>query len=98
MGTIRQQIIDLLHKEDLTALDISQVLRVPEKDVYQHLAHIEKSVAAQGGKLSLTPCTCLACGFTFKDRRRLTRPGRCPRCRESRINHPVFRIVNQDSK
>ena len=92
MGTHRQQIIDLLCQAPMTALDISQAVRVSEKDVYRHLKHIQKTVAGQKRKLSLTPCTCLACGFTFTDRRRLTKPGRCPRCRESRIDHPVFRI------
>jgi transcriptional regulator len=92
MGTLRQQIIDLLRQETMTALDVSQAIRISEKDVYRHLAHIEKTVAGQGGKLSFTPCTCLACGFSFTDRQRLTRPGRCPRCRQSRIDHPVFRI------
>jgi transcriptional regulator len=93
MGTIRQQIIDLLKQEAMTALDLSQAVGVAEKDIYLHLHHIEKSIAGQGGKLRLTPCSCSACGFTFTQRRRLTRPGRCPRCRQSRINQPVFRII-----
>ena len=92
MGTLRQQIIDLLRKEAMTALDISQTVRISEKDVYRHLTHIQKTVAGHGQKLSFFPCTCQACGFKFTDRRRLTRPGRCPRCRESRIDHPVFQI------
>lgn len=93
MGTIRQRIIALLRQEAMTAQDLSRSVGVAEKDVYRHLAHIEKSMAGQGRKLELAPCTCLACGFTFSERRRLTRPGRCPRCRQSRIDHPVFRIV-----
>jgi transcriptional regulator len=97
MGTVRQQIIDLLRQEAMTALDLSQAVRASEKDVYRHLEHIRKTVAGQGRKLSFTPCTCLACGFTFTDRRRLTKPGRCPRCRESRIDSPVFKIKDQDS-
>ena len=92
MATLRQHITALLEGSPLTALDISKQARVSEKEVYRHLAHIEKSVAAKGRKLAVTPCTCMACGFAFKTRRRLTRPGRCPRCRESRIDHPVFRI------
>jgi predicted Zn-ribbon and HTH transcriptional regulator len=93
MGTIRQQITALLEQEALTALDISRVVRIAEKDVYRHLAHIEKSVTGQGRRLSFTPCRCQACGFTFTGRRRLTRPGRCPQCRQSRIDHPLFRIA-----
>ena len=94
MGTLRQQIIDLLSQQAMTALEISQAVRVSEKDVYRHLTHIQKTVAGQKRKLSLTPCNCLACGFTFTHRRRLTKPGRCPRCRESRVDHPLFKIDN----
>lgn len=95
METLRQQIINLLQDSAMTALDISQAVRVSEKEVYHHLAHIEKTVAGQGRKLVLIPCTCQACGFPFKGRRRLTRPGRCPRCRENRIDHPVFSVVER---
>jgi hypothetical protein len=92
MGTIRQQIIDLLIQETLSALDISRAVGVAEKDVYGHLAHIEKTVTAQGHKLARMPISCRACGFIFRRRRRLTRPGRCPRCHSSRIDYPLFRI------
>ncbi|WP_419661654.1 HTH transcriptional regulator, ArsR family [Desulfosarcina variabilis str. Montpellier] len=92
MGTLRQQIIDLLKQNPMTALDLSQAIGASEKDIYEHLRHIEKSIAGQGGTLRFAPCVCAACGFTFKHRQRLTRPGRCPRCRQSRISYPVFRI------
>jgi len=95
MGTLRQQIAALLQEESMTAMDISQAVRIPEKDVYRHLAHVQRSVAGRGRELLLTPCTCRACGFVFEERRRLTRPGRCPRCRESRIDPPVFRIAER---
>lgn len=94
MATIRQQITLLLQHEALSALEISQAVRIAEKDVYRHLVHIQKSAAVRGRPLNVTACTCLACGFTFKERRRLTRPGRCPRCRQSRISNPVFSIQN----
>jgi len=93
MGTLRQQIAALLQEEPMTAMEISRAVRIPEKEVYRHLPHIQKSVAGQDKELLLTPCTCRACGFVFKERRRLTRPGRCPRCRQSRIDPPVFRIA-----
>ena len=93
MATLRQQITTLLEGASLSALDISKVVGVSEKEVYRHLAHIAKSVAGRGRRLTFTPCTCQACGFTFKTRQRLTRPSRCPRCRQTRIDHPVFRVV-----
>jgi predicted Zn-ribbon and HTH transcriptional regulator len=98
MDTPRRQIINLLQKEAMTALELSQAVHVSEKEIYRHLIHIERTVAGQGRKLSFSPCTCQACGFTFKERRRLTRPGRCPRCRESRVDHPVFTIGDSHGK
>ena len=91
-ATLRQQIIALLHEATLTSLDISQEVRIPEKEVCHHLGHIMKSVPNQGGRLDITPSVCLACGYTFRQRRRFTRPGRCPNCRESRISRPAFSI------
>lgn len=92
-GTIRQRIVDMLAKQALTALDLSRAVGIGEKEVYRHLPHVAKSAARQGRRLAITPSTCLACGFTFHRRTRFTRPGRCPRCRQCRIDHPVFRIV-----
>jgi predicted Zn-ribbon and HTH transcriptional regulator len=38
------------------------------------------------------PARCQVCGFVFKKRDRLTSPGRCPSCRSSRIEEPLFTI------
>jgi predicted Zn-ribbon and HTH transcriptional regulator len=91
-GTLRQQMVALLAEKAMTALDISQAIGLPEKDVYQHLVHIQKSMIAQKRTFVVTPSSCVACGHTFTDRRRLTKPGRCPRCRQSRIDPPVFQV------
>ncbi len=92
MPTIRQQIIDLLAEAEMTALDLSKALSVREKEVYDHLSHAARSASAQGRKLVVAPPRCLACGFTFDTRKRLTRPSRCPKCKEQRIREPVFSI------
>ncbi len=92
MGTVRQELIDLLREEAMTARDLSQAAGVSEKDVYRHLVHIQKSMAGLKGRLLVTPSSCLTCGFTFTKRSRLTKPGKCPRCRDTRIASPVFRI------
>jgi transcriptional regulator len=93
MPTIRQQMIDLLLQETHDVREISQALGISEKEVNTHLPHIDKSVASQNRKLQVSPATCTECGFTFKDRRRLTKPSRCPRCRGQRIQSPRYRVV-----
>ena len=92
MGTIRQQIIELLTEQELDARELSGEVGVKEKEVYDHLAHIARSLAAKGSKLVIRPSECLQCGYVFKDRRRFTRPGRCPRCRESHLTSPRYHI------
>ncbi len=93
MATIRQQIIDLLSDGPCDARDISQTLGIREKEVYDHLDHIAKSVSAQNRKLKVRPPVCLSCGYEFRDRKRLTKPGRCPECRQQRIQSPVYQVV-----
>jgi transcriptional regulator len=93
MGTIRLNIIELLQKRQHTALEISRLLGIKEKEVYQHLPHIEKSVKGKGMRLITTSYYCISCGFKFKDRKRFYPPGRCPLCKEERISEAVFKIV-----
>lgn len=90
--TLRQRMTDLLREQEADALELSQALGVAEKEVYAHLGHIQRSAVAAGAEWVVTPSECLACGYVFADRRRLTRPGRCPRCRHARISRPAFRI------
>lgn len=92
METIRQQMIDLLSKEAMSAIELSQELRIAEKEVYAHLPHIARSVAMQGEKLIIQPSRCLKCGYVFEKRKRFTRPGHCPRCKATYIQRPAYRI------
>ena len=76
----------------LTAKELSARVGIPEKDVPGHLEHLEKSLRAGGAALEVIAAECLACGYVFEDRKRLTRPGSCPECRATRIEPPAFRI------
>ena len=93
MPTVRQRIIALIQARALDAREISAAAGVGEKQVYAHLEHIARSVAARGKTFRLTPAECLACGHTFRDRRRLTRPSRCPRCKAQRVSFPTYSIT-----
>ena len=92
MLTIRQEIINLLSQNEMDARELSQELGIREKEVYDHLAHVGRTVKADKKKLIIHPSRCLQCGFVFEDRKRFTRPGRCPKCRQSRLEYPRFYI------
>jgi len=84
--------IALLEAGELSARDLSRYLGIREKEVYAHLGHIARSIEAQGKKVVIRPSRCHNCGYIFSDRRRFTRPGRCPRCKDTRLETPLFRI------
>ncbi len=93
LPTTRKQMIKLLSQEECSARDLSQMLRIQEKEVYTHLSHIARSVAPQKQRLVTMPSRCLSCGYAFDTRKRFTKPGRCPRCRGERIQEPRYRVV-----
>jgi predicted Zn-ribbon and HTH transcriptional regulator len=80
----------------MDARELSHEVGIREKEVYDHLAHIARSLAVKGYKLGIQPARCLSCGFVFKDRQRFTRPGRCPRCKKSHLQSPGFYIGGRD--
>ena len=94
MGTIRQQIIALLEEHEMSALELSQAVGVREKEVYDHLAHIVRTLRSGGKQLMRIPSECLACGYVFERRTRLTPPGRCPQCRKTHVSRPRFHVID----
>jgi predicted Zn-ribbon and HTH transcriptional regulator len=63
METIRQQMIVLLTEREMSARELSQAIGIREKEVYEHLPHIARSVAVQKQKLIIQPAQCLGCGY-----------------------------------
>jgi predicted Zn-ribbon and HTH transcriptional regulator len=90
--TVRKNIISVLEEQPLSAKEISGAVRIPEKAVYDHLQHIQKSVRSRGLILVVSPSECKKCGFVFEKREKLKKPGKCPECRNEAITEPVFSI------
>jgi predicted Zn-ribbon and HTH transcriptional regulator len=91
--TVRDAIAAELRGEPLTTHELSERVRIPEREVADHLEHLARSARGRGERLVVTPPRCLACGFVFEARDRLTRPGKCPSCRASRIAPPRFSLA-----
>ena len=85
--TIRQEITRMLDGCRLPVNAISKEVRKSEKEVTDHLDQINRS-----GLLIIISAECDDCGFVFKDRKRIKKPGKCPRCRSTRINQPLFTV------
>jgi len=90
--TIRQEMISLLTSKEMNAKELSQAVGIREKEVYEHLSHMSRSVLAKNRRLVIMPFRCLACGYVFEERKRFTRPGRCPQCKKGHLQAATYRI------
>ena len=91
--TIRQLIMQSITGTLYSSRQLAELVGVPERQVEEHLTHITKSVARdRTRRFVLEPSRCRDCGFVFRDRTRLTRPSRCPRCRSEAILPPRYGI------
>lgn len=89
-ATLRQELAEILSRGPHSLRALSQQLKIPEREVLVHLEHLRRSAAARGAHLVVEPTRCLQCGFEFRGRDRLKKPGRCPRCRSSHLEAPRY--------
>lgn len=90
--SVRAAIMAELERGQADALALSAAVGIAEREVAEHLEHIARSLKRQGRRLEVLPARCLECGFVFRKRERLTRPGRCPVCGGERIGAPAFSL------
>jgi transcriptional regulator len=91
--TARQRMVELLTGSRLSSYQLAQLLGISERQVEDHLVHVVKTITRdRSRRFALEPSGCQDCGFIFRDRTKLTRPSRCPRCRSESITAPRYRI------
>jgi predicted Zn-ribbon and HTH transcriptional regulator len=92
-ATVRQRIIHLLTDGLHSSRELAELLAMPERQIEEHLGHVVRSLARDPARrFVLHPSVCRECGFLFRERMRLTRPSRCPRCRSEGISAPRYAI------
>jgi len=92
-STVRERIAEALRSAELTAREISVRASVQEREVAEHLRHLERSLSHTGEQLHTRAPHCIKCGFEFSQRERHSRPSRCPQCKSERISPPSFKVV-----
>mgnify|MGYP000073555243 CR=1 FL=1 len=102
--TRRERILEVLRNSNrpLTVVEIAERLNIKDpkivKEIYNDLKHVGKTLYREtGGRetLVMIPPQCLNCGYVFKDRSKVKRPSKCPRCRSERISQPSFMILRR---
>ncbi len=92
--TIRQRLAELLTGTVRSSRQLAELVGVPERQVEDHLGHLIKSLARdRARRFVMEPPVCQDCSFVFRERRRLTKPSRCPRCRSEAVSPPRFGII-----
>ena len=88
--TIRQELLRLLEGRELPAGVLSKEVRKSEKEIYEYLEQIGRTAA-----LIIIPAECRDCGFVFAKRKRPKKPGKCPICKGTHIDQPLFSIASK---
>jgi len=97
--TPRQRLVELLTGARLSSYQLAHMLGIPERQVEDHLTHVEKTIAHDPTRrFILEPSRCPDCGYVFRDRTRLTRPSRCPDCKSEGISAPRYGIDAQHDR
>jgi hypothetical protein len=87
----RRQIVELLSLEPRSASWLAREMGLRRSDVEDDLQHALRSARAAGHRIAVIPARCKDCGFVFSEDR-VTKPGRCPACKGSRLFDPQIRL------
>jgi len=90
----RKDLISLLSVEPRSVSSIARELGLRRGDVEDDLRHAIRSATAAGHRVEVVPARCRTCGFTFGPDK-LSKPGKCPSCRGTRLYEPQIRIAIQ---
>jgi predicted Zn-ribbon and HTH transcriptional regulator len=91
--TLRRQLREVL-ATPRTASSLARELGLRRGDIEEDLQHAIRSARAAGDRVVITPARCKSCGFVF-DQDKLSKPGKCPACRGTRIYEPMVAIERE---
>jgi len=82
----------MLSAQPRSVSSLAREFRLSRGDVEDDLRHLIRSARAAGHAIVIEPARCKACGFVFGEEN-LSKPSKCPHCRQSRILEPQISIA-----
>ena len=89
--TFRKDLLTLLTDQPRSVSALARDLGLKRGDVEDDLRHALRSARAAGHEIVVVPARCRSCGFTFDDEK-LSKPGKCPECRGTRLYEPQISV------
>jgi len=90
--TVRKDLLAVLSSQPRSVSWLARELGFRRGDVEEDLRHALRSARAAGHTVTVIPARCRSCGFTF-DEQKLSKPGKCPACRGTRLYEPQIFIA-----
>ena len=90
--TFRRELLAVLIAEPRSVSSLARELGLARREIEDDLRHLIRSARAAGHRIVVEPARCRACGFEF-DEDKLSKPGKCPECRGTRIYEAQIRIM-----
>ena len=87
----RRALSDVLSHEPRSVSSIAREMGLRRGDLEDDLRHALRSARAAGHQIEIIPARCKSCDFVFGNDK-LTKPGRCPACKATRLFEPLIRI------
>jgi len=91
----RKDLLELLSVEPRSVSRIAREMGLSRGDVEEDLRHMIRSARTAGHAVIVVPARCRTCGFVFSEDK-LSKPGKCPQCKGSRIFEPQIRVEKRD--
>ncbi len=90
--TLRKDLVTLLSAQPRSVSSLAREMGLRRADMEEDLRHALRSARAAGHRVNVIPARCRSCNFTF-DEQRLSKPGKCPSCRGTRLYEPQIFIA-----
>jgi hypothetical protein len=90
--TRREEIIDLLQKEEMTTEQLAHRFQTRKKSILSDLTHIRKSLKSKNLCLAMKMPRCNHCGYEFT-LHTVKEPSKCPHCKSTWIEPPTYKVI-----
>jgi predicted Zn-ribbon and HTH transcriptional regulator len=90
--TRREEIIELLRKEEMTSEQLAHYFQTKKKTIVSDLKHIRKTLKGKNMYLAIRMPACRNCNFEFK-LNSVKEPSKCPKCNSTWIEPPIYKVI-----